>query len=92
MIAESKAPMNNPFGPEQIPGSYIDLRKRMFQYIQSLKIRDQISMIVQNAYEQALAREQVVLSRPERVRLFSEIKKMVLEDMIKNIGQDSHPA
>jgi hypothetical protein len=81
--------MLNPFGSQQVPGSYVDLRKRMFKHVQDLKINDQIFEIVKNAYEQALARENVVLSRPERTRMLSQIMKMVLEDMTNKLNQGS---
>jgi hypothetical protein len=82
--------MLNPFGSQQVPGSYIDLRKRMFQRVQDMKINDQIFEVVKNAYEQALTRENIVfLSRPERMRLLSQIMKMVLDDMSKKLNQGS---
>lgn len=77
--------MLNPFGSQQVPGSYVDLRKRMFQHVQDLKVNDQIFDVVKNAYEQALARENVILSRPERNRMLSQIIKMVLEDMSQKL-------
>jgi hypothetical protein len=81
--------MLNPFGSQQVPGSYVDLRKRMFQHVQDLKINDQIFEVVKNAYEQALSRENIVLSRPERMRLLSQIMKMVLDDMSQKLDQGS---
>ena len=81
--------MLNPFGSQQVPGSYVNLRKRMFQHVQDLKINDQIFEVVKNAYEQALSRENIVLSRPERMRLLSQIMKMVLDDMSKKLDQGS---
>lgn len=77
--------MLNPFGSQQIPGSYVNLRKRMFQHVQALKINDQIFEVVKNAYERALLQENIVLSRAERHRLLSQILKMVLEDMIRKL-------
>ena len=77
--------MLNPFGSQKVPGSYVDLRKRMFQHVQDMKVNDQIFEIVKNAYDQALARENVVLSRPEITRMLSQIMKLVLEDMIKKL-------
>jgi hypothetical protein len=78
--------MLNPFGSQQVPGSYVDLPKRMFQRVQDMKINDQIFEVVKNAYEQALARENIVfLSRPERMRLLSQIMKMILDDMSKKL-------
>jgi hypothetical protein len=81
--------MLNPFGSQQVPGSYVDLRKRMFQHIQDMKVNDQIFEVLKNAYEQALMRENVVLSRAERMRMLSQIMKMVLDDMSKKLDQGS---
>ena len=78
--------MKNPFGPEQYPlPSYVNLKKRMLQNVKAAKVNDQIFQVVQKAYEQALRMENVVLSRPERERLLSQILKSVLEDMIKKL-------
>lgn len=82
--------MKNPFGPDQnIPGSYVNLQKRMLQRVQTAKVNDQIFQVVQKAYEEALNQENVVLSRPERMRMFSQILKSVLEDMIKKLDGGS---
>jgi len=77
--------MLNPFGSQQVPGSYVDLRKRMFQHVQDLKVNDKIFEVVKYAYEQALTRENMILSRAERNRMLSQIMKMVLEDMSKKL-------
>ena len=84
--------MRNPFGSQEVPGSYIDLRKRTFQRVQNLGVNDQIFEVVTKAYEQAISQENVVLSRPERVRMLSQIMKMVLEDMIKKLDSRSDPS
>lgn len=81
--------MLNPFGPQQVPGSYIDLRKRMLQRVQSMKINDQIFEVIQRAYEDALKTENILLSRPERKRLLAQIIKLVLDDMIKKLDDRS---
>jgi hypothetical protein len=85
--------MKNPFGPQPDPGlpSYVDLKKRMLQHVQSLQVNDQIFNVVQVAYENALKEANVVLSRPERQRMFSQILKSVLEDMLKKLNERSSP-
>ena len=80
--------MLNPFGSQQIPGFYVNLQKRMLQRVQSAKVDDQIFEVVQRAYEKALDEESIVLSRPERKRLLSQILKLVLEDMIKKLDRN----
>ncbi len=76
--------MRNPFGPEREPGlsDYSNLQKRLLQNVKASKVNDQIFQVVQNAYENALKKENIVLSRSERMFLFSQILKSVLEDMI----------
>ena len=77
--------MQNPFGSQPDSGSYIDLKKRMLERIQSFKVNDQIFEVIQAAYEDALKQEQIVLSSPERKRMLSQILKSVLEDMIRKL-------
>ena len=83
--------MLNPFGPQREPGlsSYVNLQKRTLQKVQVSGVYDQIFQAVQNAFEDALGREKIVLSRPERKRLFAQILKSVLEDMIRKLDERS---
>jgi hypothetical protein len=81
--------MLNPFAPQQDPGSYIDLRKRMLQHVQFMRVNDQIFKVIQNAYEHAMITQNVVLSRAEKNRMLSQIIKGVLEDMIKKLDEGS---
>ena len=81
--------MQNPFGPQPDSGSYIDLKKRMLQRLQSFKVNNKILEVLQVAYEDALKEEHVILSTPERKRMLSQISKSVLEDMLKKL--DHHP-
>jgi len=75
--------MLNPFASQ--PDSYLDLKKRMLQKVQSAGITDQIFEAVQKAYEEALTAENIVLLRPDRKRLLSQILKSVLDDMLKKL-------
>ena len=77
--------MLNPFAPQSDPGSYLDLRNRMLQDVRYMRVEDKIFEVVRNAYEHALIRENVVLSRAEKDRMLSQIMKMVLEDMAKKL-------
>jgi hypothetical protein len=68
--------MKNPFGPEpESYYSYVNLKKRMLQRVQLAKINDQIFELVQKSFEDALKAENIVLSRPERKRMLSQILK-----------------
>jgi len=83
--------MKNPFGDQQVPGSYHNLKERMYKKV-SAKVNDQIREILQKAYEDALIAENIVLSRAERNRLFSQIVKMVMEDITKKLDDSSKSA
>ena len=80
--------MKNPFGDQQIPGSYHNLQERMYKKV-SANVNEQILGILQKAYENALYEENVVLSRPERKRLLSQIAKMVMEDVGRKLDGSS---
>ena len=77
--------MKNPFGDQQVPGSYHNLKERMYKKV-SANVNEQIREIMVKAYENALNEENVVLSRPERKRLLSQIAKMVMEDVLDKLG------
>jgi hypothetical protein len=74
--------MKNPFGDQQVPGSYHNLQERMYKNV-SAKVNDQIRRIMVKAYEDALNEENIVLSRPERNRLFRQITELILQDVIQ---------
>jgi hypothetical protein len=85
---ESEMKMKNPFGPEQDSlYSYVNLKKRMLQRVQAARVNDQIFQVVQKAYEDAIKQENIVLSRPERQRMFAQILKQVLDGMIKKLDK-----
>ncbi|HNC07931.1 MAG TPA: hypothetical protein PLX14_04450 [Anaerolineales bacterium] len=77
--------MKNPFGDQQIPGSYQDVKQRIYKKV-SAKVNDQIRMLLQDSYEHALNEENIILSRPERKRLYSQVVAMVMADLSGNLG------
>ena len=79
--------MQSPFGPQSDSGSYVNLRKRLFQSVQSTNIDEQIVDVIKKALEA----ENVILSRPERKRLFSQIVKLLSEDLTGKLEDDSIP-
>jgi len=80
--------MKNPFGDQQVPGSYHNLKERMYKKV-SANVNEQITEIMVKAYENALNDENVMLTRPERKRLLSQIVKMVMEDVLKRLDDSS---
>jgi uncharacterized membrane protein YheB (UPF0754 family) len=81
--------MLNPFDPNKDSGSYVSLQKRIFQRVQSSKINNQIIEVVRKSYEDAIHAENVELTRTESNRLLSQILKLVLEDLSKQVGGGS---
>jgi len=75
--------MKNPFGDQKIPGDYRNLKERMYKKV-SADVHDQAYQLMinlQNSYENALDSENIVLTRAERKRLFSQIAKMIFDDL-----------
>jgi hypothetical protein len=73
--------MLNPSDPRD-SGSYVDLQKRMLARLQAAKIDEQILDILQKACERELTAEQIVLSKPEKERLFGQSVKAVLTGVL----------
>lgn len=84
--------MQNYFASQPDPGPYTNLKERIFQQVKAAGINDRIFESVKKAYEEALARENVILSRPERKRLLSQVLKQVLEDMLNRLDGSSKSA
>ena len=74
--------MKNPFGDQKVPGDYRNLKERMYKKV-SAQVNEQIRTLMVQAYENALNEENVILTRPERKRLFSQITEMVMGDILK---------
>lgn len=73
--------MKNPFGDQQVPGDYRNLKERMYKRV-SANVNEKIASMLKNSFENALDEENVILSRPERKRLFSHIVEMVMNDIL----------
>jgi hypothetical protein len=76
--------MQNPFDSQPDSGSYVNLRKRLFQSVQSANLNEQILEVIKKALEA----ENIVLSRPERKRLFSQIVNLVSKDLTRKLEDD----
>jgi hypothetical protein len=77
--------MLNPPNSYQNPGSYVDLLKRITQRVQQTKIDSQTLEIMQQAVEKELDQQKIVLSHPERVRLFRQVTKAVLTELLTKL-------
>lgn len=79
--------MFNP--PNSIPefGSYDEIEKKMLQRVRAAKLDEKILAILQAKYEEELAQQNIMLSRPERKRLFQQVVKVVLNDVLGKLGE-----
>jgi hypothetical protein len=73
------------FSPSSSESNYIDLHKNVIRQMKSAKIQHQILEAVQHAYEDALAQNNIILSRAERKRLFTQVTKTLLEDLLQKL-------
>ncbi len=73
--------MLNPFGSGNT-GSYRDLLQRITRRVKEADIEQQLVDVIMRAYEAELERENVILSRPERSRLFRQVTRSVLEELL----------
>lgn len=77
--------MFNPSDFPQGPGSYKSLMKRMVQNIQDTKLDEQLLELMKSAFQTELGKQNVILSRPERKRLFQQVAKAVFEGALEKI-------
>ena len=77
--------MANPPNFYQNPGSYDDILKQMTQRIQQKQVDNQIVEMLQQVFEKELTQGNLVLSRSERGRLFQQVSKTILRNVIRKI-------
>jgi hypothetical protein len=63
------------------PGGHADLHKRISRRMDAAGIRAQVSAALEKAFEAALTDEPVVVSRPERKRLFRQVARDILQEV-----------
>ena len=74
------------FNSYQYSDSYDDLLKLMIQHAQQNEIDNQIIEILKQFFEKELGKENRPFSRPERTRLFQQVTKAILTDVLGKIG------
>ncbi len=65
-----------------------NLVKLITHLVQQEKVDNRILELVQQVLEKELDRQNLVLSRPEKSRLFRQVTKAVLSDMLTKIDSD----
>ena len=79
--------MFNPPNPIPEFGSYDEIEKKMLQRVRAAKLDEKILSIVQAKYEEELAQRNIMLSRPERKRLYKAVVKAVLDDVLGKLEE-----
>ena len=80
--------MLNPFNPQQDSEprgffSALRLQSRLLNHIQSTKVDDQIFQVIQNAFDEALKKEHlVILPDVAKKFLLAQVMRKVLGDML----------
>ena len=69
----------------QFSGSYDDLLKLMIRHAQQNELDNQILEILKQFFEKELGKENRPLSRPERKRLFQQVTKSIMADVLGKI-------
>ena len=73
------------FNSYQYSGSYEELLKQMTDHAKQKEIDNQVFEILKQFFEKELAKENRPFSRPERARLFQQVTKAILADVIGRI-------
>jgi len=77
------------FNPNSSEGSYFELLKGITQRVKQEKAEDQILGLLQQAVEKELNQQHIVLSKPERVRLFHQVTKAILNDVLAKVNSEN---
>lgn len=75
--------------PYQFSGSYDELLKRMLQHAQQTELDQRILAQLKQFFEKEIDKENRPFSRPDRKRLFQQVSKAILTDVLKQIDGDS---
>jgi hypothetical protein len=81
--------MFNP--PNSFPhsSSYDDILKRMTRLMREDLVDNQILLLLQQTFEKELNKENVLLSRPDRTRLYKQVAITILTDVIDKINNSN---
>ncbi len=79
--------MLNPFGNEEVPGPYQGLLMRLTRNVRDSGLEGDILKLAQETFEKKLGAEHLVLSKPERVRLFRQVTKTILTEILAGLEE-----
>ena len=68
-------------GSDAAWGSYADVQKRILTHLRAAKLSEQMLRVFRGAYREALAVDNLVLSRIEKQRLGTDVLESVLTEL-----------
>lgn len=66
-----------------------DIKERIYRQMQSSKVSKQIYMLGRDVFEQALASENILLSRPEKERLLRQVLEKIFKDLSDDLAKNA---
>lgn len=79
--------MFNPPHSFSPPGSYDEIFRRMTRRMQEDKVDLRLLESLAQDFERELERANVTLSRPERLRLFQQVSRVILTDALDKVDR-----
>jgi hypothetical protein len=65
-----------------------DLQKRVTQNLQSAQVETQILDVAQKLFDKTVQAEHILLARAEKDRLFRQVLKSILTDLLAKLDSD----
>ena len=79
--------MFNSFGAYPNPNSYEAVLKRMTERLQQNGVDEKILTLLKKAIELELEENTIILSRPDRNRLFREVSKTLMNNVLSKLDR-----
>lgn len=79
--------MFNHSDPQSPPDSYVQLLQRMTRRMQQNQVDLKLLESLAQNFERELDRANVTLSRPERLRLFQQVSRVILSDALDKVDR-----
>lgn len=71
-----------------IPPSEFDLKQRILQKMQLALVNDAVLEAIQQLFAKVLSTQNIILSRAEQQRLFRDVAKSILTDILKKLENE----
>jgi hypothetical protein len=69
---------------------YFNLLEKTFQRLKTAAADRQMAAMIREKFENSLNSEDIVLTSSEKKRLFNQVYRMLLEDMLSELNKDQN--